>query len=173
MKKLSKSNLVIQKEYLDLNQKSELTSLKKVELDTEAKKLNEQLKKLIQVDKNDVERLGLFDLNKHKESKLKADELKSLQKQFFETNKKDKKESIKKDIERLEWELIEATLIEQDKISELSKIQEFKKSNTKPFFLWKLHFADVFEQKGGFDIVIGNPPYVEFKNLAKSDKNKY
>lgn len=151
---------LIQKEYFDLHSKNELTSIRKVELDTEAKKLNEQLKKLSYIEKNDVEKLGLFDSSEHKESKLKADELKSLQKQFFETNKKDKKESIKKDIEKLEWELIEATLIEQDKISELSKIQEFKKSNTKPFFLWKLHFADVFEQKGGFDIVIGNPPYV-------------
>lgn len=27
------------------------------------------------------------------------------------------------------------------------------------FFDWKIMFSDVFEQKGGFDIVIGNPPY--------------
>lgn len=27
------------------------------------------------------------------------------------------------------------------------------------FFLWHTYFADVFEQ-GGFDIVIGNPPYI-------------
>lgn len=32
------------------------------------------------------------------------------------------------------------------------------------FFLWHTYFADVFE-KGGFDIVIGNPPYVEAKKL--------
>src|SRR5690606_27141530 len=32
------------------------------------------------------------------------------------------------------------------------------KSNDKPFFLWNLYFKDVFDQ-GGFDIVIGNPPY--------------
>lgn len=30
----------------------------------------------------------------------------------------------------------------------------------KPFFIWKLEFIDVFEEKGGFDVVIGNPPYV-------------
>lgn len=28
------------------------------------------------------------------------------------------------------------------------------------FFDWKIMFADVFEGKGGFDIVIGNPPYI-------------
>lgn len=61
----------------------------------------------------------------------------------------------------MEWELIEATLKEQNKTSEVKKLEQFKKSNTKPFFLWKLHFADVFEQKGGFDIVIANPPYIK------------
>ncbi|MCT7951724.1 BREX-1 system adenine-specific DNA-methyltransferase PglX [Ancylothrix sp. C2] len=28
------------------------------------------------------------------------------------------------------------------------------------FFQYYLHFRDVFEEKGGFDVVIGNPPYV-------------
>ena len=32
------------------------------------------------------------------------------------------------------------------------------------FFLWHTYFNDVFE-KGGFDIVIGNPPYIEAKKL--------
>ncbi|QQS60358.1 Eco57I restriction-modification methylase domain-containing protein [Candidatus Falkowbacteria bacterium] len=151
---------LLQKEYFSLHTKNELTSFIKVELETRAKKLNEQLKKLFKDEKNDVEKLGLFDFNKHNESKIKAGELKSLQKKFFETNKKDKKEEIKKQIEKLQWELIEATLREHGKISELEKIQELKKSKIKPFFLWKLHFADVFEEKGGFDVVIANPPYV-------------
>ncbi len=30
----------------------------------------------------------------------------------------------------------------------------------KPFFLWNLYFSEVFHQKGGFDVVIANPPYV-------------
>ena len=30
----------------------------------------------------------------------------------------------------------------------------------KPFFLWKLYFPELFHEKGGFDVVIGNPPYV-------------
>jgi adenine-specific DNA-methyltransferase len=28
------------------------------------------------------------------------------------------------------------------------------------FFPWKLYFADVFREKGGFDVIIANPPYV-------------
>lgn len=37
------------------------------------------------------------------------------------------------------------------------------------FFLWHTWYSDVFE-KGGFDIVIGNPPYVEFKTLDEKTK---
>ena len=34
----------------------------------------------------------------------------------------------------------------------------------KPYFLWHLYFKDVFDQ-GGFDIVIGNPPYVQLSKM--------
>lgn len=45
--------------------------------------------------------------------------------------------------------------------------------NDKPFFLWHLYFADVFVKKGGFDIVIGNPPYIDsetMKNVMPDDR---
>lgn len=45
------------------------------------------------------------------------------------------------------------------------------KSNDKPFFLWNLYFKDVFDQEG-FDIVIGNPPYVSALNMKRSDNLK-
>jgi hypothetical protein len=35
------------------------------------------------------------------------------------------------------------------------------------FFPWKLYFADVFRENGGFDVVIANPPYVNTKDVAK------
>ena len=37
---------------------------------------------------------------------------------------------------------------------------EFKKIPSPPWFVWQLEFAKVFKDKKGFDIVIGNPPYV-------------
>ena len=40
-----------------------------------------------------------------------------------------------------------------------SKIQNIHIRNNQDFFLWHLFFAEVFD-KGGFDVVIGNPPYV-------------
>lgn len=45
-------------------------------------------------------------------------------------------------------------------------------SGNDQFFLWHTWFHDVFSQ-GGFDIVIGNPPYVSSKDLSTSDKLIY
>jgi hypothetical protein len=160
---------VLQKEYIKLHSQNKLTPIKKAEFDLESKKLKNQLIKFEQVEKVTKDNFGLFDV--HSEAKKKADELKSLQKQFFETNQKITKDNTRKQIEKLEWELIEVTLKEQGKTFELSKFEELKKSKTKPFFLWRLHFSDVFERKGGFDIVIGNPPYVNTKNgISEEDK---
>jgi hypothetical protein len=38
----------------------------------------------------------------------------------------------------------------------------------KPLFLWNLYFSEVFHQKGGFDVVIANPPYGAI--ISESDK---
>ena len=47
-------------------------------------------------------------------------------------------------------------------------------------FLWRLDFAGVFREKGGFDIIIGNPPYIRIQeiqtrapNLADYFKQRY
>ena len=49
-----------------------------------------------------------------------------------------------------------------DKLARLTRLQEdmAKPEYTLPFFLYRLHFSEVFERKGGFDIVVANPPYV-------------
>lgn len=43
-------------------------------------------------------------------------------------------------------------------------LKEIKPSQ-KPYFLWHLYFMDVFD-KGGFDIVIGNPPYIQLQKMG-------
>ena len=45
-------------------------------------------------------------------------------------------------------------------------------SGNDQFFLWHTWFHDVFS-KGGFDIVIGNPPYVDIKSLPNNDVKLY
>ena len=44
-------------------------------------------------------------------------------------------------------------------------------SGNDQFFLWHTWFYDVFSQ-GGFDIVIGNPPYVSAVNMARTELEK-
>ena len=136
-------------EYIRLHQANKLTRDKKQHIDEELKKVNGQIKRLEQSGKKVEENASLFDI--YSIAKKKSDELKRLHKEFFETTQKKKKDDLKKQIEKLEWDLIEATLKEQDKNSELKKLEEFKRANTKPFFLWKLHFSEVF-QNGGFDV---------------------
>ena len=41
------------------------------------------------------------------------------------------------------------------------KLEELQYSTDRPFFLWHLYFSEVFDDKGGFDIVVGNPPYIK------------
>lgn len=65
-----------------------------------------------------------------------------------------------------------------DQLSELDKllveVEGGKRSLS--FFQYYLHFRDVFEVKGGFDIVIGNPPYVrqeQIKELKPALKQEF
>jgi hypothetical protein len=77
-------------------------------------------------------------------------------------NIKDPKPSVKKQIEKLQSELSQL-------IKTRAKLHKLQGSTAKPYFLWHLFFADVFEN-GGFDIVIGNPPYISTKGVNENDK---
>ena len=56
-------------------------------------------------------------------------------------------------IERLELEIEEL------------KGQKVALSKDKPL-VWSIEFVEIFAEKGGFDIVIGNPPYVRQEDIA-------
>jgi len=45
-----------------------------------------------------------------------------------------------------------------------NEIKQYLKKEEKPYFLWRLYFKEVFD-KGGFDIVIGNPPYIRQEQI--------
>ena len=48
---------------------------------------------------------------------------------------------------------------------------EVIKQHSMPFVLWQLYFPKVFKENGGFDIVIGNPPYGA--KISANDKKIY
>lgn len=72
-------------------------------------------------------------------------------------------DSSKEDVAKMEGEMekLEISLENYHKI--LSKLGSKTK---KDYFLWELDFLEVFAQNGGFDIVIGNPPYVRQELIA-------
>ena len=73
------------------------------------------------------------------------------------------KEELKKEIDRrVKEHIIICSGNTPSVIDAVENIQD----NNKPFFLWHLYFAEVF-QNGGFDIVIGNPPYIKEGRMSK------
>ena len=52
----------------------------------------------------------------------------------------------------------------------LAKLEQLDPSANQDFFLWHTWFKDIFD-KGGFDIVIGNPPYVDYRRIDNATKD--
>ena len=96
--------------------------------------------------------------SKKLEKKLKSDEASVSsweQKERIRTSSKEAKALGKINLE-----------LEKYSAKEIS-LGRLSNSNERPFFLWHLFFQEIFEQ-GGFDIIIGNPPYINFENLPKN-----
>ena len=62
------------------------------------------------------------------------------------------------------------------------KKQDFRKqidhliknlTNNKEIFDFEVYFSEVFHEKGGFDVVISNPPYNELRDLTSKEQENY
>jgi hypothetical protein len=53
------------------------------------------------------------------------------------------------------------------------ELAEMNFAKAKPFFLWKLQFSEIFRDKGGFDIVIANPPYIQLQKSSGELSKQY
>jgi len=172
---------ILQKKYFELHKNNELTAIKKTEIEKEIKPLHRRLKSLTEKRDNSNEAMGLFDLPQKK--KIAQEKTRILQgkiEAYISESRRTQKQNLKEEIDNLKWGLIEATLEEQGKTDKLEEIKKLRHKNIKPFFIWKLEFSDVFKEKGGFDVVIGNPPYVGekgnkeiFRQIAKGNLGKY
>jgi hypothetical protein len=158
----------IQKEYFSLHSAGEFTTARKTEIEEEIKRLQRRLKFLNNKYSNSAETGSLFDAPYAKKiAQQKAKLLQSKIAQYITVDSKTNKEDLKLEIDDLKWDLIEATLEERDETDKLGEIKKLRKDRVKPFFIWKLEFGKVFKNNGGFDVVIGNPPYVNTKDIAK------
>ncbi|MBA3766334.1 MAG: Eco57I restriction-modification methylase domain-containing protein, partial [Acidobacteria bacterium] len=74
-------------------------------------------------------------------------------------NSKRKKEPAKI-LQSLERKLNEMKAQKKEREDAAKHLESLRNASVKPFFLWRLHFLEVFQQKDGFDAVVSNPPYV-------------
>lgn len=122
--------------------------------------------------KKELVQSTLFDERLNK-SRKKLKDLKKIQKLYFNEQNKKQKDNYRAEIDKLEWELIEETLKEEGYEESIQKLEYYKKSNSKPFFLWKLYFAEVFQSENpGFDVIIANPPYISAVIHSKNNSDE-
>lgn len=57
-------------------------------------------------------------------------------------------------------------------VQNLRKMKKALKESEKKPFVWEIDFAEIFGDKNGFDIVIGNPPYIRQEKIAPPLINK-
>jgi adenine-specific DNA-methyltransferase len=103
------------------------------------------------------------------------EEMFDLQDRYFDEENEETKIELKKKIDSKRDSLIKYKLQRDNNIAGLKRYEESLKNKTRPYFIWELEFARVFKEKGGFDIVIGNPPYIGFHHVPNKEyfKSKY
>ncbi len=110
---------------------------------------------------NDINNLiiNIFETKLRTKKKEYFDKIKEIEEKYSRLpDAKTRNESIKKEKQDL------YTKEGFDLDSAEKQLKEFTEGQKKkPFFAWKLYFAEVFKEKGGFDIVIGNPPYIQLQ----------
>ncbi|MEM5810246.1 MAG: DNA methyltransferase, partial [Candidatus Aenigmatarchaeota archaeon] len=77
-------------------------------------------------------------------------------------------EKVKEEIKNIEAKIEELT---KEKEKYEFGLVNLKRKTKKDYFLWEVDFAEVFAERGGFDIVIGNPPYVRQEMIAPPLEN--
>lgn len=60
--------------------------------------------------------------------------------------------------------------VKEEEIQYLTETMRRIQSPEHKPFIWDIEFAEIFGDKGGFDIVIGNPPYVRQEKIAPPGK---
>ena len=87
-----------------------------------------------------------------------------LQDKLYFTKEHNDKEEIKSEIQHIYDDIILEQIKGDPELE--NSYYELQNETSKPFILWQLYFPKVFRDNGGFDIVIGNPPYVKVQNLT-------
>ena len=109
--------------------------------------------------------LSLFD----EQVDLRSQKLSEAKRRFYSATSHEEKEYLRSEIHRIIQERFDG--VDGQNI-DLSGVNVFANPN---FFLWHTWFSEVFSRptKEGFDIVIGNPPYISLQNEGGSVGKPY
>ncbi len=133
----------------------------------ESKEEKREMEVLIETIKNDFQKdLSTYDPINKKLNKLRGELATFQQTDLFSVDTK-KKNKANKDFEKL-----------STAIDKLEKEKSEIKENVlyKDAFEWRFMFPEVLDNEGlfrGFDVVIGNPPYINFANLDEQSRDFY
>jgi len=127
-----------------------------------------------------------FNVYDEKEKRKRREEINKLKDWFIKTTLEKRRKEITRERRSIE--------AKADMFQEKNRAEYFKKQGdifvseakinevlrdlhnpqkARPFIIWKLEFMDVFEDKGGFDVVIANPPYISFySRQSRLDEHK-
>jgi hypothetical protein len=96
--------------------------------------------------------------------KRTIDEYKNLFKQYQETSDKQERDKIRKELEQMREEIAEKGRVLDEKYVYNNKL------------VWNIDFPHTIDENGqfkGFDVVIGNPPYISSWDMGEEHKNYY
>lgn len=149
---------------------------KKVSQSLNFEKIEDLLKDYFSLDSPEVKAITHKKIDKHVLDHIHftlEDHKIDLQKRAKPLNKKikEKSASLSSGIQKVKYETESTDAKKLKKINEELnnittkeiKLNQLYQSNERPFFLWHLFFKEVFDE-GGFDIVIGNPPYIQLQS---------
>jgi len=187
-----------QKQLIKLHNTNQLTHNKRREIDQEMaainKELNPKTKKSKTIDYHptlfieDAEKYFVILKELHKQyfseydpikKKDKRGQIEKIELEFIRSSIQEKVDSIDVTVNNLNMQLEndrkrQAVLLKK-KLEYLAMPAQIHSSKARPYFLWKLNFFEVFQEKGGFDVIIANPPYGAKIETNEKDyyRNKY
>lgn len=103
------------------------------------------------------------------QKKVQIDDLIKFKQELYGTNDLNRKKELVSKIQNARKELLKLNFMGTNVEEKLFAVDN---SHNKPYFAWMLEFIEVFIENDGFDIVIGNPPYLESRNPEFSSELK-
>ncbi len=136
---------------------------------------------------------GYFNIYDEKEKRKKREEINKLKDWFIKATLEKRRKEITAQRRRIEttanmfeekgrqdyFTTQSKIFVSETKINEVLR-ELHNPQKARPFFIWKLEFMDVFEERDGFDVVIANPPYIGesgnkeiFRPIAKGNLGRF